>query len=64
MFLTDEQVQQLTGLKRPSAQSRWLATKGIPHMVNAAGKVVVTRKALESDCVEGTREPKWEALNG
>jgi hypothetical protein len=64
MFLTDDELRQLTGLKRPTAQARFLASKGIPHFVNAAGRVVVTRAAVETPSTQVRREPKWEALSG
>ena len=35
MFLTDEQLADLTGYARPSAQVRWLQSNGITHYVRA-----------------------------
>lgn len=41
MFLTDAELQTLTGYRRPACQRRWLERNGIPHFVNALGKPVV-----------------------
>lgn len=44
LFLHEDEVEQLTGLKRPSAQARFIRTKlHTPAFVNAANKVVVYR---------------------
>jgi len=40
MFLTRDQLAELTGYKLPSLQRRWLEKNGIPHHVNAAGRPV------------------------
>ena len=41
MFLTADELEQLTGLKRPSAQAKWLSTRGWRFDTRADGKVVV-----------------------
>ena len=67
-FLTDDEVIRLTGLRRPSAQARWLASKGIAHYVSASGKVTVTRAAIEPQRTleEQPRQTpghlRWESL--
>lgn len=47
LFLTDEQLQQLTGRKHKSRQIEWLKAEAIPFRVNATGHAVVTRGAIE-----------------
>lgn len=47
LFLTDEQLQQLTGRRHKSRQIEWLKSEGIPFRVNATGHAVVTRGAIE-----------------
>lgn len=69
MFLTSEEVIDLTGKKRPSAQVRALRGMGIEHRVRADGKVIVARAHIEKilDCnvenkVKKRIEPKWELM--
>ncbi len=52
-FLTDSEIAQLTGLKRKTAQVNWLRQSGIPFRVNAAGRPVICRSALDG----GNRTP-------
>lgn len=47
MFLTDEEVSRLTGRKLKGAQISTLRLMGIPFFVNATGRAVVTRAAVE-----------------
>lgn len=46
-FLTDEEIERLTGRKKRSLQVRELTRMGIAHQVNAAGKVIVEAAALD-----------------
>ena len=46
LFLTKEEVAQLTGKLRPSAQIRELKARGIAHTVNARREPVVTCEAV------------------
>lgn len=48
IFLTPEQVVQLTGRKRRALQIAWLRKEGIPFRVTAVGVPIVTRSAIES----------------
>lgn len=41
MFLTADELEALTGLKRPSAQAKWLAARGWRFDTRADGKLVV-----------------------
>lgn len=47
MFLTDEQLRELTGRQRPAAQIRWLRANGLRHWVRADGHPVVPVSAVE-----------------
>lgn len=47
MFLTSEEVRELTGRTRKSSQIAQLRIMGIPFFVNAGGHPVVTRSAIE-----------------
>ena len=59
LFLSDEEVRQLTGLKLPSAQARFLKTINIPHIRNAAGRVIVYRCHFEHQ--EQSRDKEYHA---
>ncbi|WP_115616771.1 DUF4224 domain-containing protein [Chromobacterium vaccinii] len=48
MFLSDEEIQALTGRKRVTLQREWLTLRGWLHEVNAAGRPVVLRAYAES----------------
>ena len=52
-FLTEPEIAQLTGLKRKTAQVRWLRDSGIPFRVNHAGRPVICRSALDG----GKKQP-------
>lgn len=45
-FLTDEQVEDLTGYVQPKRQAAWLSENGIKAYTNARGKVRVPREAI------------------
>ena len=67
MFLTRAQISHLTGLKRPSAQIRWLRSRGYPVEVGADNqpKVLedVVRDRLGGKVANERRhEPNWAAL--
>lgn len=49
MFLTEEQLVDLTGLTQPAAQVRWLKANGVRHFVRADGHVRVPKKAVEGE---------------
>lgn len=42
-FLSDDDLRQLTGYKKPCKQIEWLRKRGIPHFINARRKPVVSR---------------------
>lgn len=58
MFLTAEEIEQLTGYVRAAEQIRWLRAHGILHWVNGRGQPVVARDAL----VHGRALPQPAAL--
>lgn len=47
MFLTPEQLENLTGYRRPRAQLQWLRAHGIEPYVSARGQVQVTQAVVE-----------------
>lgn len=68
MFLTPQEIERLTGKRRPSAQVRWLLSKGYKIEVNGLGQPILaieeyTRKNVGSSAAR-KKEPNWEALRG
>lgn len=45
-WLSDDELQDLTGYVRPSFQVQWLLDNRIKHYVNALNKVRVPREAI------------------
>ena len=67
MFLSDNELKQLTGKTRHSAQIRWLQEQGWKFTVNALGEPVVMAAEASRHLLGGARStkgPNWEALNG
>ena len=71
MFLTTEEVAELTGRQRSDAQVRALRFMGIEHKVRPDGSVAVLRAHVERifggaikapERKTGTSEPDWAAL--
>jgi len=68
MFLTSEEIKELTGLQRYTAQARALAKMGIEYKVRPNGSIVVLRSHVEKQFGEQQSnekiiEPKWSALD-
>lgn len=42
-FLTTEEVERLTGYRKPALQVRKLKSLGVPHYINRLGRPVVRR---------------------
>lgn len=68
-FLTEEQVEKLTGKRRLSAQIRNLKERGIPYDVNGAGELLVLWSVVEAKMgikrpTEAAPEPNWSAMHG
>jgi biotin operon repressor len=61
MFLSPADLRELTGYARPSRQIEQLRRMGIPFWVNAAGRPIVSKAALEGQQAEQTKtwEPSW-----
>lgn len=55
MFLSPEDLHDLTGYKKPKLQRRWLTENGYRFDVRADGKPVVSRAHYESRNDLGTR---------
>ena len=62
MFLTREQLYELTGYKLPSKQIRELRRLGVRHYVNALGRPVVPESAVDSE--RGTNDAVRPDLEG
>jgi hypothetical protein len=66
MFLTPDELVELTHKQRPAAQIRALRARGIEHRVRPDGKPVVLRSHLEA-LMGGAKparrraEPDWSA---
>ena len=67
MFLTADQLHELTGYKRPAYQVKWLATNRVHFYVRADGRPVVTEEAIgpPEGHKSGRRpsEPNYAALD-
>lgn len=66
MFLTSSDRALLTGLKRPSAQARWLRRHGFRFTVNGLGEPVVAVAEVNRRLVGGKavrQEPDFGAIN-
>lgn len=58
MFLSSQDITELTGRKTKSKQIEALLRMGLPFWVNTIGKPVVTSTALEG-CREQPQEKAW-----
>lgn len=67
-FLTDDDLERLTGYTQPSAQARRLREMGIQPLLSSTGRPlvcwgVVEALQLQMSGVESRRsEPNWEAM--
>jgi hypothetical protein len=64
LCLTDDELAQLTGKSRPSAQIKALRYMAIDHKRRPDGSIVVLRNQLGDPCAESTvtmkrTEPNW-----
>jgi hypothetical protein len=64
LIIEKEEIQSLTGYKRPSKQIEWLRQWGIPHFVAGDGHPRVLRSALEPQRREHQRAegPRLDGL--
>lgn len=68
LFLTDPELQALTGRERYRAQIRQLRAMGIESAIRADGKPIVSRSAVElrlggRATLDQDAEPDWSALD-
>jgi hypothetical protein len=68
VFLTADQLHELTGFRRPSAQIRWLRDNHWAFAVRADGKPSVAEREFEAQMCTGqkaaaTDEPDFAALD-
>jgi hypothetical protein len=67
-FLTDSELEDFTGYRRPTKQAEWLKARRIRHYVNGAGRVVVARAWLElgdaAKVVTMPQRPNLAAVGG
>jgi hypothetical protein len=59
-FLDESEIAEFTGRKIKSKQIEALRKMGLPFFVNAVGKPVVTRSAIEGRKEQQQQQPKWE----
>jgi hypothetical protein len=60
MFLTPEEIAELTGRKIRRLQIEQLRNMAIPFYVNAIGRPVVVRSIIEGK-KETQQRPKWQS---
>lgn len=65
IWLTPDELHQLTGRKRWSAQARALASAQIPFRLNTQGRPLVERSAVITTTTKtaAPKAPRWERLN-
>lgn len=64
MFLTHEQLVELTEYQRPAHQRRWLDQRGIPYWTGARGRPKVLWSDIEHRSERQPRRggPNWDNL--
>lgn len=66
MFLTAEELRELTGRARRKNQIAWLKAKGYKHEVNALGRIIVARAHVDYRLGAGkppTPEPDFNVFH-
>lgn len=69
MFLTEDELRQLTGKKQWPAQARALRAMGIQHKTRPDGHVLVLRSHVEAllggahEAKVAVPEPDWSAID-
>lgn len=67
LFLTQDEVAQLTGKVRYAAQARILGEMRIPFLLNAAARPIVARAAVERilgvvpDAAKSPEKARWKS---
>jgi hypothetical protein len=68
MFLCEDELTNLTGMKRRAARVRALRTMGVEHRIRPDGRVIVLRSHVEAllggvpRTIVSAPEPDWNAL--
>ncbi|MCJ0877921.1 DUF4224 domain-containing protein [Pseudomonas sp. JI-2] len=60
MFLTREELQQLTGYKTAPSQARWLAQERLPFVKGGDGRLKVLREVVERRLGAPKKQPERE----
>lgn len=60
IFLEPPDIAELTGYRLKSAQIEQLRFMGIPFYINASGRPVVTKSAVEGRKEDAPVKPKWQ----
>ena len=60
-FLTNEEVEALTGYKQKARQAEYLAGLGVPFVINSNGRVVVLAERLDFRPRAQQLNPAWVA---
>lgn len=71
MFLTEDEVKEMTGRVQHQAQAKMLNTLGITHKVRSDGSMLVLRAHVEKELGGGPAgkskkkeiEPNWDMAN-
>lgn len=58
MFMTSDELAELTGYRQPSKQVAMLRRQGVPFHVNAAGHPKVARAIIERSSSNETHKPQ------
>lgn len=63
MFLSKEELEQLTGYKKPSLQRRWLVNNGYGFDVRADGRAAVLKEQVHQQQSNGERKRRVSGPN-
>ena len=63
IFLTTDELKELTGKVRPAAQRKVLNAMGIDSKKRPDGKLVVLRSSIEAPAARVIARPNMSALN-
>jgi hypothetical protein len=64
-YLSDLEVEELTGYIQPRRQARWLVENGFRPMINGRGKVRVARDAMsarQAAAIKSKTEPDFSRI--
>jgi len=63
LFLTDEELKQLTGYSIKSKHIEYLRAHGLPFFISASGHPRVARVHIEGNIVNEKRKPNFQGLS-